>query len=216
MNKIYFLLFLLFILIIPIKTRAYYDVIDSRCTNSIKLDLKEKAEDVNYRLSRNSDDSTYTLTIYNLPSDLIIKDNSGNEIKDTKIVKAGTKLILTMYASKNNYCAGYKAGSKLVSAPYYNKYSKNDLCIGYEDYYLCSENSNLNMTEEEFKTKMNTYIKSIKEKEKQEVVEIEEKKFDIIDFFKDYGIYILGGISIIAVIVVASIIENKRKNKDIL
>ena len=217
MNKIYFLLVL--VLLMPINTKAYHEVIDSRCTTSLKLSIKEEAEDVTYRLSKTEEGEVlYNLIFYNLTDNLVLKDTDDNIIKNTRIdrLKPGSKLIINIYASNNNYCAGYKATTKIINVPYYNKFSKSEICQGYENYYLCDENTNINMTEEEFNGKMKIYIASLKNQERKLDLVEEDNEFNLIEFVKKYGVYALGAIAIVGVIIGASAIENKRKNKGIL
>jgi len=217
MKKKYYLLLLL--ILFPIKASAVYDVIDSRCTNDLKVSLREEAKEVTYRLSKTTTNNnvTYSLIFYNVSDNLYITDSSSNKYDD-KIdnLKPGTNLTINIYASNKNYCEGYKAGSRIISVPYYNKYSESELCTGYETYALCKEDANINITEEEFTTRMNEYINSLKNNNDDIIEENIENNFNILDFIEEYGIYILGLIAIIIVIVVAAIIENKRKNKTIL
>ncbi len=220
MKKIYLLLFLL--LVFPIKTNAIYDVIDSRCTNQSKLSLRKDASNISYRLTKveNKDNVMYTVLFYNLTDDLYIADSNNVKYEGTKIenIKPGTSMIVNIYVSDNNYCGGYKAGSRIIKVPYYNKYSENELCNGYEDYFLCKEDSNVNMSEKEFKAKMDSYIKSLKE-EREEVKEVEKEindSFDFMEFLNNYWIYIASGVGFILIAAAIVIIINKRKNRGIL
>lgn len=220
MKKIWLLLFLL--LIFPIKTGAVYDVIDSRCTNESKLSFRSDASSIVYRLTKveKNDNVTYTIIFYNIDDDLYITDDKNTKYVDSKIenVKPGTTMLINIYVADDNYCGGYKAGTKIIKVPYYNKYYDHELCDGYENYFLCKEDSNVNnMTEEEFKTKMNAYIESLKEnKEEEKKEEVENNSFDFIGFMKDYWIYMASGVGLIAIVTVTILIINKRRNRGIL
>ena len=211
------LLFLLF----PIKSLAKYEIIDSRCTDKLKSSLKSDANDVTYRLSKEikKDKVTYKLIFYNITKDMYLSDNNNKKYTSNVIsdLAPGTKLQIVIYASNSTYCEGFKILTKMINVPYYNKYYKEDICNGYENYYLCKENSNVNLTEEQFKNKMSEYIKSIEEREKEEIKPQEEiAKLDIIGFILQYKYFFIGGITLIGIVVLIIIINNKRKNRDII
>ena len=218
-KAIYILLLLL--LLFPIKLFAKYDVVDARCTNSIKASLRTDANDVIYRLSKEikGDKVTYKAIFYNLTKDMYLASSNGetynsNVIKD---LEPGSTLQIIIYASNSTYCEGYKIITKIISVPYYNKYYKNELCTGYENYYLCKENSNVNLSEKEFEKKMKEYIESLENKEKEEVKPQEEvTKFDIIGFVLLYKYFFIGGFLLVLIIISIIIINNKRKNRGIL
>lgn len=218
MRKVYWLLLLL--LLFPIKASAIHEVIDSRCTNELKMSLKDDAKNVAYRLTKveNKDNVTYSVLFYNVTDDIYLEDGNGNKY-GSKIenLKPGTSIMVNIYASNKNYCEGYKAGYKLIKVPYYNKYYKHELCKGYENYSLCKEDSNINMTEKEFEKAMNDYINSLKPKQdEQQQQEEQTNKFDFIEFINDYWIYILLPLVVILVTIVVVMLINKRKNRGIL
>ena len=220
LKKMYILLLLL-LMFLPIKSFAKYEVIDARCTDSLKASLKSDANDVVYRLSKVEKDGiiTYNAIFYNLNKNMYLSsiDNTeytGNIIEN---LKPGSTIQVIIYASKNNYCDGYKIVTKIINVPYYNKYYKYELCNGYENYFLCKENSNVNLTEEEFNTKMKEYIESLKEKEKEEIKPEEKvEKFNIINFILEYKYYFIAGTLLLTITILIIIIKNKRKNRGIL
>lgn len=219
MNKVYFLLLVL-VFLIPINTKAYYDVIDSRCVSTMKLSLKNEAEEIAYRLSKNVDNKenvTYNLILYNLSDNFVVKDGNDNILKDNKIdnLKPGTRIVLNFYVSNKSYCEGYRASVKTINIPYYNKFYTSELCTGYESYYLCQENSNINnITEEEFNKKMNDYIDSLKKNDVETSIIIQEEEQSFMDYLYEYWIYIVSFILIMLLIVILLIISNKKKNKN--
>ncbi len=218
MRKVYWILLLL--LLFPIRASAIHEVIDARCTTELKKSLREDAKNVAYRLTKveNKDDVTYSLLFYNVTNDIYLEDGNGNKY-GTKLenLKPGTSLMISIYASNKNYCNGYKAGSKLIKVPYYNKYSKSDLCKGYENYSLCKEDSNITMTQKEFEKAMSDYINSLKPKqEEQKQQEEQTNKFDFIEFINDYWVYILIPLVVILITIGVVMLINKRKNRGIL
>lgn len=219
LKKIYILLLLL-LMFLPIKSYAKYEVIDARCTDSLKASLKSDANDVVYRLSKviNGEDVTYKAIFYNLTKNMYLSDIDNNAHKGNTIenLKPGSTIQVIIYASNNTYCEGYKIVTKIINVPYYNKYSKYELCNGYENYFLCKENSNVNLTEKEFETKMKDYINTLNTKEEEVEPEKEDIKFNIIDFIIEYKYLFIGGISLIAITTLIVIINNKKKNRGIL
>ena len=216
MRKLFCFLLLLF----PIFVNAKYEVIDSRCTTELKLSLKEAGNDVTYRLSKSEKDGniSYALILYNVTDDMYITNSENVRYKDTKIdnLTPGSSFIINIYASNKNYCDGYKIGSKIINVPYYNKYSKDKLCEGYESYYLCKEDSNITLSEDEFKKEMNSYIESLKKSDKKEEKEIEDSSFNILNFIDEYKYYIIGGVSLIIISIVVIVIVKRKKDDDIL
>lgn len=207
----------------PVKTKAIYEVIDSRCTSDIKILLREKASLVAYKTNKNTTESiTYEIQLLNLDDDIYILNQLDNKIytKQNSIIKniiPGSTVTLSIYGSNNTYCEGYKVITKTVVIPYHNKYSTNDLCIGYESYALCNEFSNINITEEEFKTRMEIYIASLKTKDKEnkedEKNNNEDVGFNLANFIIEYNLYISAFGLILLVIYITVIINNLSKKK---
>lgn len=220
MKKLTYLLFLL--LIIPIKVGAIHEVIDSRCTNSLKTLLRNEGQEVIYRFSKvkNEDDVTYTIYFYNLTENMYMTDSSGNIYTSSKIekLKPGTSFTFNLYASNKTYCEGYKIYSKTISVPYYNPYFGSDLCKGYEKYSLCKEDVNVTISQDEFVKKLNAYKESLKEVEEEETdinYNIEEDDFNLYEFITNYKYYfilslVIVTLGMIAVIIVKQIEKRKR------
>jgi len=138
-------------------------------------------------------------------------------INDAKLenLKPGSSIMINIYASNNTYCEGYKAGSKIIKVPYYNPYVNSELCKGHEEYLLCSESTNVNLSKEEFESKIKEYIASL-EKEEEEPSEIEEKGFNIFDFILEYKYLFIAGASVIVVTILFVLIKRNKKEKGIL
>lgn len=218
MKKISYLLFLF--LLFPIKVGAIHDVIDVRCTNDLKVSLREEGQDVVYRLSKvlNENSVSYTAYFYNLTDNIYLTDSNNNIYTSTKIenLKPGTTFTINIYASNKTFCNGYKILSKMISVPYYNPYFGSELCNGYENYSLCKENTNVTLSQSEFEKKINEYKESLKEDKEVVVDEIIEEEFSLIDFIFKYRYYLLGTISLISISVVVVIIKNSIKKRGIL
>lgn len=213
MNKIIFVLLLLVFL--PYNVNAYHEVIDARCTNSLKMKLREEAQEVAYRLTQvDNGVVSYTAYFYNMTENLVIKDVNNNVYSANKIdnLKPGSTLTISIYATNKNYCSGYKVLSKIINVPYYNPYFGSDLCIGNEKLYLCQEHTNVTLNEEEFKEKIESYKEKLK-KDEEEIVEdvVKEYNLSLFDIFIKYRYYILS--FLIFIFVILEIITIKMKKR---
>lgn len=213
---------LLLFTFIPIDVGAIHEVIDSRCTNSLKMSLREEAQEVVYRLSKtiNDDDVSYTLYFYNLTENMQLIGPDEQIYYGSKVenLKPGTTFVINFYASDKTYCAGYRIASKIIKVPYYNPYFGSELCRGYENYSLCKEDANVSLTEDEFIKKLDDYKESLKEKEEDETNDkiVIEDSFSIYDLFMSYRSYILGILVIILIALIIIEISKHKKNGGIL
>lgn len=214
-KKIYLALFL--ILLFPINTKAIYEITDSRCTDNIKSSLKETANAITYRLSRYEEENQtlYKAFILNTSKDIVLTDSKGIVIKNSiSKIKEGTKINISMKASDNNYCNGYKLGSFIIDAPYYNEYSSDELCIGYEDYYLCEKNSNITLTKDEFEKQMKAYILNTKNENITVNPISNEENNSIFNYIKDnYINFIIAGGLIVVFVILIKINENRKSEE---
>lgn len=211
----------------PIKTKAIYEVIDSRCTDNLKMELRSLAAPITYKVTKVIDNNkvTYNVDLYNISETIYALDSSTNKkytMNNSKItnVEPGTFLNIQLYANEKNYCNGYKIKTITIQIPYYNKYSTNELCKNYKDYILCSENISLNITLEEFELRMKNYISSLNKKEettnKEEEIIKQDTKLTLFDFIIKYNKYISGFGAILLVIYITVIINNMNKKRGIL
>jgi hypothetical protein len=221
--KVFILLILL--LVLPTSAHAVYEVIDSRCTTDIKITLRSKASSFTYSVNKINinDVVTYDLELLNIDK-LIKVSNSINNVIYTSDgvinnIEPGTIVKLNIYASDATYCNDYKVSTRLVQIPYYNKYYKNSLCNGYEYYYLCKENSDVRLTDEQFEKNMKAYIDSLKkinEEESNNNNSSSSNKFDIVSFIVKYNVYISGFGGILLVLYVTYMIKKMNKERGVL
>lgn len=219
-KKMIYLLFLL--MFFPIRANAIHEVIDSRCTNSLKLSLREEGQGVVYRLSKttNGTSVSYTAYFYNLTQNMNMIDSNGKIYTDSRIenLKPGSTFVVNLYASNQTYCEGYKISSKIISVPYYNPYFGSELCNGYENYSLCKEDVNVTISQSEFEKKLNAYKESLNEKENTEVLDevVEEDAFSLYDFVMSYKYYLIGSLLAIVLAAIIIVLINRRKSGGIL
>lgn len=203
---------------------AVHEVIDSRCTNEIKISLREEAALIVYRLSKTikDDDAIYTIYFYNITDNMYIVDSKTNAkyYKGDIIEKVSPGEILNfgVYASDKTYCSEYKITNISISVPYYNKYSTNELCEGYENYVLCREDSNVTMTEKDFETSMKKYIESLNEEDEEPIVpQIEKEGFNLFDFIVNNNeIISLSGVVMLIIYIAVDIYISSKKKGGIL
>lgn len=215
---------LIFSLVLPINIYAYHEVIDSRCTDEIKINLRSKSEDIKYKVYKmDTKDVLYKIVFFNIDDGLYILDKSNNKkytsVNDTILnIKPGTVLTFYVYSLDSTSCNNYNTRIINMEIPYYNIYSTNELCKGHEKYYLCLENANINISEEEFISKMNSYINEINKKDINEEVEDinqdidDDNVFDIIQFISEYQIIIVV-FNVLLFIILELIIIKKRREK---
>jgi len=122
-----------------------------------------------------------------------------------------------MVTTNNNYCSGYKVISKMINVPYYNPYCGSELCEGLDEYSLCRSDVNVNLTLEEFQTKINEYKES-KKTDKDEILDVmvDENNFDLIGFIIDYKYYILLVLFPLLIVLAFIIFKDKSKKRGIL
>lgn len=216
MKKYIFLIFMLALL--PNNVFAIHEVIDSRCTASLKKTIKEEAQEVGFRVSKmeNSENIVYQAYFYGVTDNIYLQDSEQKIIGESiDNLKPGATYLINIYASNNTYCEGYKAGSKLIKVPYYNPYANSELCYDYEDFSLCDENTNVTLSKEEFEKRRDEYINSIDEEE-EKPIPIVEDDFNIIDFILEYKYFFVVGISIILITTLILVIKKRRSERGIL
>lgn len=211
---------------LPIKAYAVYDVTDSRCTTDTKIFLLKQGLNVTYSVNKNivNNETKYNLEILNINKYIYVTNNINKNIyrEDSTIenINPGTKVILYVYATDATYCEGYKANTINIQIPYYNIYSTNSLCKGYETYALCNETSNINITEKEFEIQMKAYIESLKNNnnEKEETTDdtTTTNNFDIINFVVKYNIYISSFGVLLLIGYIVYMINKMNKERGIL
>lgn len=149
-----------------------------QCPYDEQLRLREIAaaitfsfEFVDYELS-----SGFDVYAKGMTKDIFIKEENApvyfNYYEDAQEIKnigfsPGTTHRLDFYATVETKCPDYKIMSRYLQIPYYNYYSEHPLCKGYEKYDLCQKFSNIyTLIEdaEDFETRMNAYIDSLKSK----------------------------------------------------
>ena len=222
MKKILFI-FITFLLLLSVNVHA-----DDTCTKEELARLKELAEkvEINYdyefkEVKQNGEILKYpifSLTATNLNRELkvLIIENyleqKYKEFKDgdkttatIKDFKEGDKINITIKAFVPNKCSGKTVGSKTIKIPYYNRYSKEDICKSYPEFKYCSEFTEKIVTLNEFNNEMARYMitKSVEQK-----IDVEsEESWSLLMIIAS-----VVGFLIIIVIITTIIVKKRRKN----
>lgn len=217
MKKIVKICLFIITLILPIKVLG-------ACTVNDKLRYSTLATNIttSYDYVESNDTVTFTITIHNVHKDLVIKDNTNNKTyssNDKSLnnfiltnLKDGTNYSFSVYA-KSGDCSYRLFNTIYVNLPKYNKYYKDSLCEGLDNFGLCQRwGENGNITYDTFKTKVEEY-------QKQEVItDIEEVNNhddyslleQIGDFWAKYYLYITIG-TIIILLPIIIVVDKKNR-----
>lgn len=216
-----FVLILMFLLL-PISVSAYHEITNPNCTIDLKNSLRTSAFEIIYSNEKYIDSGVvyYKLSVRNISANLSMKDLDSNIIYNNDFslnrIVPGTIRNFQIFANSKTPCEGYNVYTKIVSIPYFNKYSLDPLCEGYEDYVLCKEDSKINLTYEQFEDAINEYIESVNRPEPEEIIDdnkIEKKNFfkDVLKFLYNNYVTILVSIIIVGTICIVIILLVKRR-----
>ena len=216
MKKIVYAFFTFFIGILSTKALL--------CDYSSFAKIQKHAMQVNITSNfKEMDESvTYSITIYNLRQNQYIIDtstekkynygydiNNPSEITINDIEKSG------MYKfevySLDNDCNNKPLNTLYIQLPTYNKYYKDKLCKGIENYKLCQRWFGTSITYDQFRNQVSEYKASLSESSQEE----EEQGF--LDYFIDLYInnyYIVLPILIVILLIPIYIIYRKKYKVD--
>lgn len=213
-KKILKLIVLILLIILPHKVNAY-----NFCTTDDTVKLNKFAANVltNYSYYEVNGQVKFKITINNLNSNIYIYD-----VKKKQTYYSIGEITLDNYGPNQTveykiysnlpYCKGQYLNSLYVTLPPYNRYYKDKLCEGLENYRLCQRWSNVDLTYDEFKKEMNDYLNS---KNQNETINLNDYKSIyqiILDFYIKYYYIILPIIIIIGGIII--VLKKQKENND--
>lgn len=166
------LLITMLLLIIPtIEAHGYY------CDYKDVAKYKKIASNINYSYEYEeiNDDVVFHVTLVNLNESLYLKDSNNNTYNYTsnQIVvdaKSGENLIFYVYPT-DSYCEDKFIYTLRIKLPTYNKFYKDPICSGIENYSLCDKWSTHNLSYEKFIQNVTSYKENLK---KEDIIEKEE------------------------------------------
>lgn len=210
MKKI--LMFLMF-LFLPIGVNAYY------CNYDDYNEAQKKALNVNYFVDYEiiDDKAIFTITLYNIRNYQSIID-----VNNQKTYSYGGKDYIRINVtepgiykyeiySNENYCDDNYLNKIFVEIPTYNKYYKDELCKGIENYKYCQKWFSTKVEYDEFKKAVYEYKEKIKAEEPNQKEEYKSIYEYLLEFYLNYWFILLP--IIIVVGITGIIIIKKRENK---
>lgn len=219
MRKIIKLILFTLILILPLK-------VFGACTVDDKIRYLSLASNIttSYDYIEANDRVTFSITIHNVHKDLVVKDtvnnksysSNRNDLNNYTIsnLKDGTNYSFSIYAKRGD-CSYKLLNTVYVNLPRYNKYYKDPICNGLENYNLCQRWGEIgNINYETFKEKVEEYKKETVIEE--EIKDNNKKSLSIIeslgDFWAKYYLYITIGTIVLLTPII--IIVNKKNRYD--
>lgn len=212
MKKI--VIFGLLFMICSIKVDALY------CSYSDINYLKQFAANINisYDYIEENNDVTFKVKLVNLHPELYIVDqmNKQYNYKNNELIidgyRSGQTIQFKVYSTRE-YCSGELLRTIRLTLPSYNKYYKNEVCRGVENYTLCSRWSSHNLNQDDFVKKVNAYKESIK-KDPPIIEQPVEEETSIMPFFIKILLkfYYIPLILVIIGCGIGIYIENKKDN----
>lgn len=200
MKKLFKIFILSIIFLSPVQVNALM------CSNKQKIQYQEMAKNIiaNFEYVEANDDISFSIRISNIPQNFVIYDITN----DRSYKYQGSELVIPNASKNTNYkfgsyydsleCEYQLLYTYYVNVPSYNKYYKDKICNGIEDYKLCSKWLNINYSYETWKSEVNKYINSLEKKNVEEKKETTNNLLDkILDFYSDYYVYILPSIIVL-------------------
>ncbi|MBQ3020634.1 MAG: hypothetical protein IJD92_00230 [Bacilli bacterium] len=194
--------------------------VDAECSYQERKELLRESKLIEAFFDVDLFINKFTFNLYNLSEKLYVKienDYDKNVISifdvgsdsykfDTFDVENIIKYKIKIY-SKNDNCFSELINTKTVIKPIVNKYSKEDICNGIEEFYYCKNvlTKKITLNDLEVYKKINEYKKSLE-------VNDAETKYNFVDFLKQNYIYFVIGFLVI-LIVISVVIINKRRGE---
>lgn len=208
MKKISLLLFAFFIFSIKV---------NAQCTSEELNSLMKEVGQVTINYTYNEKANTFKIIAEGLSSNIYINVKKEGIIswdvnKETSIsnLLPGKTYVLEFVSGMSSSCYFKTLTSKSITLPFFNQYYKDELCVNHESYDLCKKFVYYKVNSyEEFKLRLNSYIRGLsKEKIPIKKPKEEEKKDIVIEalkFLEKYYLFItmpiiVGGITTIAII----------------
>lgn len=196
------------------------NIVKADCTVEEKIALSKMVSNVKITPIFREETENFSIIISNITPSIYFKDmtskmvyeNTGKEVEIYNLNPNTSYRIKFLSAIKA--CHGEAITSTYVNLPGYNKYYKDPLCEGLEDYKICQKWVNYHYDRETFEKE----VKKIEKKEEKQKQEIEEKSevvkgmYDYLGELYERYYYIVLPIIIIACIIT---IVRLRKKEDL-
>jgi hypothetical protein len=208
MKKISLLLFAFFIFSIKV---------NAQCTSEELNSLMKEVGQVTINYTYNEKANTFKIIAEGLSSNIngYVKNEGvinwdGNKETSISNLLPGKTYILEFISGESSSCYHKTLTSKSITLPFFNQYYKDELCVNHESYDLCKKFVYYKVNSyEEFKLRLNSYIKGLKKEEipiENLKEEIKKDLFtEILKFLEKYYLFItipiiVGGLTTITII----------------
>lgn len=180
------------------------------CDNSELAGLKELASNINvsYKYKIQNSDATFDISLDNVFSKMFLQDKNGNRYY-SNLTDNNNQIVFYNYPDDTSYsfdiyanggeCNGRYLHTVYANTPKYNPFYTFSICDNAKEYKLCQRWTKHSLSSSEFKKNVENYIA-----ERDKIVEIEKDETAIsyiLDFVRNYYMYIIVGIVLIIVIV---------------
>lgn len=181
------------------------------CDNSELAGLKELASNINvsYKYKIQNSDATFDISFDNVFSKMYLQDKNGNKYY-SNVIEKNNQIVFYNYPDNKNYsfdvyvnggeCNGQYLHTIYATTPKYNPFYTFSVCDDAKEYKLCQRWTKHSLTSSEFKKNVQNYIA-----ERDKITEIEKKDETaisyILDFVRNYYMYIIIGIVLIIVVI---------------
>ena len=212
-KKFLFFIFIMFI---------FLNKINADCTFEERQELLKEANNIEAYFDADVNHNIFLFNLYNLNENLYV--DITNSLNDKTITINYNNLVNDIYTyeefeinksaiytvniySNKSECYGKKITSKRVRKGIINKFAKQSVCEGIEEYYYCNSvlDNNITLTDDEVYKKIEDYKLALEEKNK-----VEEKNFNLLEFIKKYWFIIPILLGIVLVVLLILYINKKR------
>ena len=204
------ILFLFVFLIFSIKVNA-------QCTSEELNNLMKEVGQITINYTYNEQTNKFKIYVEGLSSNIYINvKNEGiiswDENKEKAIANLlpGKTYVFEFVSGMSSSCYFKTLNSRSITLPFFNQYYKDELCVNNENYDLCKKFVYYRVNSyEEFKLRLNSYIKGLK-KEKLPIEKPKDKEkkdlfIETLKFLEKYYLFIaipiiVGGLTTIIII----------------
>ena len=207
------IIFFIFLFLVPFKISAYY------CDYAYYNELQKKASNVNILKEYEvfGDTAVFKITIYNLSEGQYVVDEingktyyyEGQDSIELAVVNPGMYKFLVY--SSDNYCDENSLNTLFAEIPTYNKFYKDELCIGIENYKYCQRWFSGTISYDDFKKAVNEYRESLKKPETGVSDEYKSIFTYLLEFYVAYWFVILPVIIVGGIILI--FVKRKQENQ---
>lgn len=198
------------------------NIVNAECEYNEKSKLQALSSNLNFTYNYKeiengiNSSASFSITIGNLNPNLYIVDQNNirvvyyNNKKEITLngYNPGSTIEFLIYGNSGE-CKGVEIMSNYITLPSYNRFYKDPVCNGVDDYKLCNRWSRVSLSYDDFVKKVNEYKEKIKPEELPNVEKELPLVEKIIKFLSKYSILLFGGI-----IVVCSVLMFYLNRKD--